>query len=341
MPVWERLRKVTELREFMIFIIVIAGSIAMAIASPYFLTSGNLLAVLLGVSVDAIVAVGMTVLLVSGGFDLSVGSVLAFAGAATALLLKSGVPAVMAIVVGLASGAALGFVNGLIVARLRINPFITTLGMMGVVRGLVLVMTGGYGISGLPSSFTILGQGKLLGVQSLVWVMAVVVIVGDILLRNSRFFRQNYYLGGNERSAILSGISVDRLKLFNYTLSGLLAAVAGVLLTARLGTASVTAGQGLELRVIAAVIIGGASLSGGEGTVLGAFLGALLMGLITNALNLLGVDVYWQSLVVGATLLVAVVIDQYGKLRVQRRDVTVQQAGERQKEKEKARAAEV
>ena len=152
-------------------------------------------------------------------------------------------------------------------------------------------------------------------VQNPIWIALVLVLIGDILLRKSRFFRQNYYLGGNERAAFLSGIRVERLKIFNYALTGMLAAVAGIIMTARLGTASVTAGTGLELAVISAVIIGGASLKGGEGTVLGSFLGSLLMGILVGALTLLGVDVYWNTLVIGATLLIAVLIDNLGRRR--------------------------
>lgn len=157
----------------------------------------------------------------------------------------------------------------------------------------------------------------VLGIQTPIIIAAVLIVVGDILLRRFRFFRQNYYIGGNERAARLSGIAVDRMKTLAYVLTGLFAGLAGIVMTSRLGAASMTAGTGLELRVITAVIIGGASLQGGEGTVLGAFLGSLLMALITNALTLLGVDVYWQTFVIGATLLAAVMIDQLGKKSAQ------------------------
>ena len=185
--------------------------------------------------------------------------------------------------------------------------------MMSVARGLVLVASGGRGISGFPDAFTAIGQGTFFGVQSVIWIMLFIVALSDYLLRHSRFFRQNYYIGASERAARLSGIHVEKVKIINYLLSGFLAAVAGILFAARLGNASVTSGIGLELRVISAVIIGGASLAGGEGTVWGAFLGMLLMTVITNALNLFGVDVYWQSMVIGATLLAAVIIDSLSR----------------------------
>ncbi len=313
-------RRLADFREFTIIAIILAVGAAMTFASDVFLTPGNLSVVLLAVSTQAIVAIGMTVLLVSGGFDLSVGSTVGLTGAVTALCLVSGIPAPAAIVAGLALGAFIGLANGLIIARLGINAFITTLGMMGIVRGALYVITRGRNITGLPKSFNEIGQGYLWGldhpiVQHPIVISLVLIVIGDLLLRRTRFFRQNYYIGGNEKAARLSGIRVDRLKIFNYALTGLLAAVAGILMTARLGSATVSAGERLELQVISAVIIGGASLQGGEGTVLGAFLGCILMALIVTSLNLLGVDIYWQQLVTGATLLVAVMIDTLGKKR--------------------------
>lgn len=309
------LKKVTKQREFMIFAIVFGVFVIMSFASPYFLNTSNLLALLLGLSIEALIAVGMTNLMVSGGFDMSVGSVVAFTGAATALLMKSGVSAVLAVVFGLAIGAAIGFFNGFIVAKIGINPFVTTLASLSLFRGLTLILTKGQNISGLDEGFKTIGQYTLIGIQMPIWYAVVLIIIGDILLRKSRFFRQNYYIGGNEKAARLSGIPVDRIKILNYLIVGLLAGLAGIVMTARLGSASVTAGNGLELRVITAVIIGGASLQGGEGTVVGSFLGSLLMALISNALTLLNVDVYWQTFVIGATLLIAVLIDRLGKMR--------------------------
>ena len=161
----------------------------------------------------------------------------------------------------------------------------------------------------LPPSFTVVGQGRLFGVQYPIFIMLILVIVGDLLMRNSRFLRQSYYIGGNEKAARLSGINADIVKVFNYCLVALLAGVAGIMITARFGSSSLTVGSGVELRVITATIIGGASLSGGEGSVFGAFLGALFMGVLANSLNLLGVDVYWQNFVTGLILIIAVVVD--------------------------------
>ncbi len=303
----------------MIFAIVFGVFVIMSFSSPYFLNTSNLLALLLGLSIEAIIAVGMTSLMVSGGFDMSVGSVVAFTGAATAMAMKWGVPPLFAILIGLGIGAAIGLFNGFIIAKLGINPFVTTLASLSLFRGLTLILTGGKNISGLDRGFQAIGQESFLGIQAPIWYAVILIVAGDILLRKSRFFRQNYYIGGNEKAAHLSGIPVDKIKILNYVLVGLLAGIAGVVMTARLGSASVTAGSGLELRVITAVIIGGASLQGGEGTVIGAFLGSLLMALITNALTLLGVDVYWQTFVIGATLLTAVLIDRFGKIRKEKK----------------------
>ncbi|MFI5378616.1 MAG: ABC transporter permease [Tepidisphaerales bacterium] len=308
-------RRLTRFREFMILAIILAAAIGMTIASPRFLTLGNMRNLLLSLSNESIVAIGMTVLMVAGGFDLSVGSTFALAGAVTACALASGIPVPVSVAIGLALGAAIGLANGLIIAKLKINAFVTTLAMMGIVRGVLLVVIGSGGITDLPASFEAIGQRNFLGVQSPTWIAAILVVLGDLALRKSRFFRQSYYIGGNEKAAILSGIPVDRVKIFNYALTGLLAALAGIVMTARLGAASATAGTGLELQVISAVIIGGASLQGGEGSVLGSFLGSLLMGIIVGSLTLLNVDPNWNALVIGAALLLAVVLDRLGKMR--------------------------
>jgi len=307
------LKNIAKQREFMIFMIVTVLFIIMTFASPYFLTIPNLLAVMLGLSLEAIIVVAMAHLMVSGGFDMSVGSVVAFTGAVTAMMLRSGLPVPIAVLIGLTIGGSIGLFNGFIVAKVGINPFVTTLSSLSLFRGLTLIVTRGQNIVGLPKSFKLIGQAKVAGVQTPIIIAAVLLIIGDILLRRSRFFRQSYYIGGNEYAARLSGIPVDRMKILGYALTGVFAAISGIVMTARLGAASVTAGTGMELRVITAVIIGGASLKGGEGSILGAFLGTLLMALITNALTLLGVDVYWQTFVIGGTLLTAVLIDNITK----------------------------
>lgn len=307
-------RRVLDQRELAILLVVLLGAALLSVLSKNFLNPQNLIALVLGLSFDAIVAVGMTVLMVSGGFDLSVGSTLALAGAVAgyAIVLLD-MPVAVGILAGLLAGLLVGLINGLLVSKVKVNPLIATLGMMQVARGAVFLLTSGLGIPNLPDSFNQMGQGKLLGLQYPVWIMLVIVIVGDILLRRSRFFRQSYFVGGNERSARLSGIRVSQVQISNYVIAALLAAVPGLLLAARFGTASVSAGLGVELRVISAVVIGGASLAGGEGTVVGSLLGVALMALISNGLNLLGVNPYWQNIVIGTVLIVAVAADSLSR----------------------------
>jgi ribose transport system permease protein len=257
-------------------------------------------------------------LLISGGLDLSVGSTLGFTGVVIGLSLQAGFPVFLAILTGLIAALGVGLSNAFLIARMRINPFITTLGMSMAIRGLLLVIAHGRAVLNLPASFNNIGQGELFGVQYPIYIMLGIVIIGDILLRHNRFFRQSYYIGGNEKAARLSGINVDLVKVVNYCIVALLAGVAGLMTTARFGSSSVTIGTGVELRVITATIIGGASLSGGEGSIIGAFLGALFMGMLANALNLLGVDPYWQNLITGAILILAVLFDVINERRKNR-----------------------
>ena len=309
------LRRLASFREFVLLLVIIAFTILMTLASPIFLTRLNIEAIMLALSVEATIAVGMVILLISGGLDLSVGSTLAFVGVVTGLALTAGVGTPLSILVGLLAAFGVGLLNGALVAKLKINPFITTLGTMITIRGLLLILAEGRAVLNLPKSFTVIGQGRLFGIQYPIFILLILVVGGDLLLRNSRFFRQSYYIGGNENAARLSGINVDLVKIFNYCLVAVLAGVAGLMLTGRFGSSSLTVGTGIELRVITACIIGGASLSGGEGSVLGAFLGALFMGMLANALNLLGVDVYYQSFVTGLILILAVVFDVLNERR--------------------------
>lgn len=308
--------RIIAFREFSLILVLLVSAGIMSLISPIFLTWPNLEAILMALSVEATISVGMAILLISGGLDLSVGSILAFTGVVTGLALTAlKLPVFFAVMLGLSAALGVGLLNGLLVAKMKINPFITTLGTQITIRGLLLVLAAGKAVLNLPKDFTVIGQGRLFGVQYPIYILIVLVIIGDLLMRNSRFFRRSYYVGGNEKAARLSGINVDWVKVFNYCLVALLAGVAGVMLTARFGAASVTVGTGVELRVITATIIGGASLNGGEGTVLGAFLGALFMGVLANALNLLGVDVYWQNLVTGLILIIAVVVDVLNERR--------------------------
>ena len=301
-----------------------------------FMTVGNWRQIAISVSADALMVVGMTLVIIAGGFDLSVGSTLAFGGIVSCKLMVGGFPIPVALVVGLAAGAMVGAANGFIVTKVGVNPLITTLGTMTIVRGVCLVITQAQPVSHLPAAFTALGGSLQLGPQvsqgpggtevvsyavNIPWcvlIMVAVVVVADLLLRHSRFLRQVYYVGGNEEAARFSGIAVDGVRSFTYMATGMLAAAAGIVTSARLTSVSANFGTGAELRVISAVVIGGASLGGGEGTILGAFLGLLLVGVVQNGMEMLRVNIYVRNIVIGSILILAVTIDRIDREKIKR-----------------------
>jgi len=294
---------------------------AMTFLSDSFLTETNLLNILRQISVNLCLSIGMTLVILSGGIDLSVGSVLAFSGAIAAGLLKNGIPIDGAnilieftvfgvILAALCVGSVLGVINGLLITRLRIPPFVATLGMLSIARGLTRLWTNGQPITGLGDSFGCIGLGAILGVPMPVWITAGLVATSMLVTRKTRFGRYIYAVGGNERAARLSGLNVRRIKLGVYTIAGLLAGVAGLIHTSRLDSATPDAGISYELDSIAAVVIGGTSLSGGRGSVLGTVLGCLIIGVLNNALALLQVSANWQLVVKGGVILAAVAIDK-------------------------------
>ncbi len=310
------LTRLFRLREFALILMIIVVGVVMQLATGgltegRFFTEANIRAITMGFAASAIIVVGMTAALVSGGFDLSVGSVFAMGGVTTAVALRAELPVALSIAVGVGAGLLAGLVNGLLITKAKINPFITTLGMMGIARGVGLAITEGSPIGGASWDplFFIYGQGKTLEIPNLIWIALIIVIIGDVLMRRSAAFRQIYYVGGNEDARGFSGINVDRVKIGVYTLSAMLAALAGVLSISRFSVADPGSGSGEELRIIAACIIGGASLKGGKGTVLGGLLGLLFVGFINNGMVQLRVPVYWQNLVMGVILLLAVGFD--------------------------------
>jgi ribose transport system permease protein len=317
-PTINFLGRLLRMREFALIVMIILIGVTLHAITGRFFTVPNLNAISLGFATSAIIVVGMTAALVSGGFDLSVGSVFAMGGVVTAVALRADVPIGLAMLAGMGAGMLAGAFNGILITRVGINPFITTLGMLGIARGVALAITEGSPLASLPSEFFVYGQGKTLDIPNLILIALLFVIVGDILMRRSALFRQIYYVGGNEDAARLSGIRVDRVKLGVYTLSGLLAALAGVLSVSRFTVADPGAGSGEELRIIAACIIGGCSLQGGKGTVFGGLLGLIFVGFINNALVILRVPVYWQGLATGAMLLIAVGLDTVSQ-RLQQR----------------------
>ncbi len=307
-----RIKEQLQERVFSLGISIVMLCIVLTFVFPSgFPTLENFSQLLLNLSIDTIVAVGMMILLIAGMFDLSVGSVLAFSGGlAGYLMYYQHVHFLLAIAAGLAGSVLIGFLNGWLIAKAGINPMIQTLAMMGVVRGLALMLSGA-GIQNFPYSFIYIGQSKLLGLQAPVWYMFVILLLFVFLTNRTTFFRRFYFIGGNEKAARLSGINVEKMKIWGFVISASLAGIAGILLSSRLGAALSTSGAGLELRVITAVILGGASLSGGYGKIWGAFLGVLFMALINNLLILSRVSGYWQQVILGIILIVAVGLDQW------------------------------
>lgn len=296
-------------REVLLILLLVVSSLVVRIFTPYFLTLGNFQAILIGMVPVVLATIGQLMVLVSGGLDLSVGAVMALSGTVVGLLMLRGTPPLLAALLTLVVGSVFGIVNGLLITRVGVNPLVTTLGTMTIARSVALVLTEGFSVTNLPPSFAYLGQAQLLGLPPMVWLTGILVLAFDLAMRHLRFFRQIYYVGGNPRAARLSGIPVDRVQLAVYLMSALLSALAGILLASRLMAGTPTAGVGLELTTITAAVVGGASLVGGEGTVLGAVLGVLLLSVVSNASIILGVSIYWQGVVSGAILIVVVAVD--------------------------------
>lgn len=304
------IRKIFGLREINLILVIIFICIILFIITSNFLKRANLISILLTASSDAIVAIGMTILLASGGFDLSVGSIAGWGGVmAGIMLVNANASPALAIIVSLISCIFIGYLNGLIITKLKVNPLITTIAMLSIVRGAVFIFTKGLGVPVLPDNFNIIGKKVFFHIQIPVYITIILIILFDIMLRNSVFFRQYYFIGSSEESARLTGIKVDNLKILGYIISALLAGFAGILIAARFGGAYNNLGMGMELRVVIACVIGGCSLAGGEGTILGSFLGVIFMGIVVNALNLLGVSMYSQQAILGSVLLFAVLFD--------------------------------
>lgn len=310
-----------HLAKFQSLIALAVMLIAMSLLSDSFFTPENGLNILRQISVNLSLSIGMTLIILTGGIDLSVGAILALSGAVAAGLLKNGIvneplgvklqfTVIGSIVSGLLVGSAAGLFNGVAVTRFKLPPFVATLGMFSIARGLTMLWTGGFPVTGLGSSFGYIGTGVLLGIPVPVWITGGLVGVFVALTRTTRFGRHVYAVGGNERASLLTGLPVDRIKIAVYTLGGLLAGVAGLIVTARLDSAQPNAGLGYELDSIAAVVIGGTSLSGGRGSVMGTVLGCLIIGVLNNGLFLLNVSPFWQQVVKGFVILAAVAVDR-------------------------------
>ncbi|MBU8568326.1 ribose ABC transporter permease [Virgibacillus pantothenticus] len=290
-------------------------TIVLGVMSDNFFTLNNIFNLLRQVSVNALIAFGMTFVILTAGIDLSVGSTLALGSALTAGLLASGMDPFLAVCIGLLIGLILGAVNGLIIAKGKVAPFIATLATMTIFRGATLVYTDGKPITGLSDSFAfeMIGKGYVFGIPFPVIVMIVVFFSLFFVLRSTVFGRQVYAIGGNEEASKLSGIRADRVKIGVYSLTGMLSVLAGIIITSRLDSAQPTAGAMYELDAIAAVVIGGTSLSGGRGRIFGTLIGALIIGVIDNGLNLLNVSSFYQQIVKGLVILLAVLLDRKSK----------------------------
>ena len=298
-------------REIGLIVIIALIFVVMSFTSPYFLTWANMKAMLLSFSIEGIVVIGMTILLIVGGIDLSVGAVVCLSMVVAGQLFLSGIDPWLASLGGIAAAAGVGLLMGLTVTKIGLSHFIASLAAMVIVRGLCMIITQGTPLSlfTLPASFKFLGQGALWGIPFVILLFFVLVALFDFLLRKATLFRKVFYTGSNERAAAYSGININRIKLWVTVLTSTLAGVAGIIYMARLGSATPTFGVGMELNVIAAAVIGGASLKGGTGSILGAVLGVALLSIVTSSLILINVSVYWQELIIGLILLAAVSID--------------------------------
>ncbi len=298
------------------FLTLIALFLILAIASPNFLTPTNLSSVVRQTAVINIMALGMTLIIISGGIDLSVGSILALSGLLGTMLMerKLGIPAGM--VVGLLVGAVCGLANGAMITSLRINPFIVTLGTMGIFRGLSLIISNGLPVHDIPPSFSYLGEGAVFGVPFVLGLLLACAAAMHVVLEHTRLGRYAFSIGSNSDAAFYAGVPVKFVTIAVYSIAGLLTGLSGMIEASRLMTGQPTGGQGYELQAIAAVVIGGGSLRGGEGSVLGTLVGAFIMGLLSNGSDLLGISPYWQQAIIGAVIILAVSFDELRKRRV-------------------------
>ncbi len=306
---WQRIA------EYVIVVAIILESIVFAVIAPQFFSVPNLVNVALSIAITGILAVGMTAVILTGGIDLSVGSVAALAGVVAALIASRGGSSALVLggLVALGIGLAVGLFNGVMIAQFRVPPFVVTLAMLTICRGLAFIVTGGRAIGNLPASFEFLGRERVLGVPVPVILMLIVFAIGWFVLKRMTFGRYVYAVGGNREAAYLAGVNTKGVTMLVYILNGLLVGLAGLVLASRLGAGVPNAGLQYELDVIAAVVVGGTSLMGGRGSVIGTLWGAVFIGILNNGLNLAGIDPYIQKIALGLVILLAVLADQINK----------------------------
>ncbi len=298
---------------FLTLVLLFAG---LSVATPHFLTATNLSSVVRQTAVINIMALGMTMIIVAGGIDLSVGSTLALSGLLGAMAMEAGHPIWLGVLIGVLTGLVCGTLNGAMTTRLRINPFIVTLGTLGIYRGVALIISNGLPVHTLPKDFSYLGEGTLIGVPFVLWVLLICGVTVHVLLEHTRMGRYAFAIGSNPDAAFYAGIPVAFHTTAVYAAGGLLTGLAGMVETSRLMTGQPTAGQGYELQAIAAVVIGGGSLRGGEGSVVGTLIGAFIMGLLSNGSDLLGISPYLQQAIIGAVIILAVFLDEVRKRKL-------------------------
>ncbi|VTS34551.1 ribose ABC transporter permease [Streptococcus pseudoporcinus] len=288
--------------------------IVITVINPNFLTKNNLLNLLLQVTANGFIAFGMTFVILTGGIDLSVGSILALSSALTAGMIAKGIPVGIAVLMALLLGGIFGMLNGLFISYGKLAPFIVSLATMTIFRGATLVYTNGNPITGGLSDsflFQFIGQGYLFGIPFPVVLMFLIFLILYVLLHKTAFGKSVYALGGNEKAAYISGVKLNKVKLIIYTISGMMAAMSGLIITSRLSSAQPTAGTSYEMDAIAAVVLGGTSLSGGKGRLIGTLIGALIIGVLNNGLNIIGISAFWQQVVKGVVILIAVLLDRF------------------------------
>ena len=303
------------LQRLLPFLSLIVLFVALTIASPNFFTSTNLSSVARQTAVINIMALGMTLIMITGGIDLSVGAILAMGGLLGTMAMEKGLSIPMGILIGSITGLGCGLANGVMITQLRVQPFIVTLGTLGIFRGTTLIISNGLPVHRIPEQFSYIGEGNLLGVPFVLWILVVCAAVTHILLEHTRLGRYSFAIGSNREAAVYAGIPVKFHETTAYAIGGMLTGLAGMVEASRLMTGQPTAGQGYELQAIAAVVIGGGSLQGGEGSVMGTLVGAFIMGLLSNGSDLLGVSPYLQQAIIGAVIILAVTLDEVRKRR--------------------------
>ena len=310
------LRNITQFDQLGILLVLVALVVVIGVSNSIFFSAENIMNILRTTSFVFIIGIAMTYVLIAGGLDLSVGSVMGLGGILSAMAITNGMPLIVSIIIGLLFGFGIGLVNGILIIRLNIPALIVTLGMMYIGQGLILIITQGTPVYPLPDNFKIIGQGDTASIPNVVIIAAVLAAIAMIILKKTRYGRSVYAVGGNRETARTSGININFIQISVYVLTGLAAALSGILMAGRLNSAQPSAGTGYELNVIAAVVIGGTSMFGGSGNVLGTLIGALLMSVIANGMLIMKISVYWQSLIVGAIIIFAVGLDQYRRKKV-------------------------